>query len=321
MTSERIVVTGGSGFIGSELISILLAAGHDIINLDFKPPRVAAHVPLHRPCDVRDRDAVMRLITEHQPTVIFHLASDIDVNLKTLSEYKTTIDGTRNVLSAAEALPGLRRLIHTSTQFVVRPGIVPRSETELVPYTIYGEAKAETERLVRASALKDWVIVRPAIIWGPNHPSFRDAIWKYIKNGKYLHPASRKGIFRTYGFVRNTASQMAGFLSADLSTTPKRVFYLGDAVINQDIWADAFATRLTGRKARRIPQGLLMALGIAGEGLKRLGLRAPIDWGRYFRMTSQMPVDLESTIAIVGRPPISFDDAVKETVLWLRTEK
>lgn len=313
----RILVTGGSGFIGSEVIAQLLKKGATLANLDIKPPTRPEHQPFWRACDVRDADKVRELTTAFDPHYVLHLASDIEVTLPRIEDYQTTIEGTRNVVAAAQALPHLRRFIHTSTQFVVTPGVQPKGETDFHPHTLYGEAKVHSEEIVRASTLKDWVIMRPAIIWGPYHPILCNAMWKYIANRRYLHPASKQPILKCYGYVRNTAEQMIAFIDADLSKTSQRVFYLGDGSIDQDLWADGFARAFTGKPAKRVPKALLWLLGQAGEMLRPLGIRFPMNMGRYFRMTTSAKVDMEPTFAIAGRPSVSLEQGIKETVAWL----
>lgn len=315
---RRLVVTGGSGFIGSELIRLAREVGFEVVNLDIKAPTDREQHPLWRKVDVRDSDAVIGTILEAAPTHIAHLASDIDVNIKHLHEFRTTIDGTRNVLAAAESTPGLARFLHVSTQYVVRPGILPKSDTEYVPYTVYGEAKAETERLVRASSLSDWVIARPTVIWGPGHPSFATQIWRRMAEGKYRHPSTRGPLRRGYGYVTNTAYQMLKLVEADASALKHGVYYLGDGELDYGAWADAFCLPLTGRPAKRIPTQGLWVLGVVGSMMRAVGLPPPYDLGRYFRMTTSAPVDFGPIAGVAGASPISFEEGVAGTLAWLR---
>ena len=315
---RRLLVTGGSGFIGSELARLAGEAGFEIVNLDIKPPVAASQKPMWRQLDVRDADAVRGAILEAQPSHIAHLASDIDVNIKHLHEFKTTIDGTRNVLAAAEALPGLKRFLHTSTQYVVRPGVVPKSETDYVPYTVYGEAKTETERLVRASKVGDWIIARPTVIWGPGHPSFAQQIWRRMAEGRYRHPATAKPLMRGYGYVTNTAWQMLKLLEAPRPSLSHTVYYLGDGMIEYGAWADAFCVPLTGRPAKRLRTEGLWALGAIGSAMRAAGLPAPYDMGRYFRMTTPGPTDFGPINEVANPQRVSFDEGVARTLVWLR---
>jgi nucleoside-diphosphate-sugar epimerase len=315
MAKTRLVVTGGSGFIGTEVVKRAQQLGFEIKNLDFKPPHLIEHQSFWANVDVRDPGHVESEILSFDPNLIVHLASDVTVTLKTLDEYRTTTFGTSNVITAAGKLTSLRRILHVSTQFVVKPGITPKSETHFEPYTLYGEAKAFSEKLVRQSTLP-WLIVRPTIIWGPRHPSFHQQIWAYIASRAYLHPYSSKPIMRCYGYVGNTADQILALL--DANPQQRRVFYLGDSVLNYDTWVDSFAQALTGKKARRIPDWLLYPLAGLGSGINRLGFSAPIDLGRYFRMTTSSAIDLTPTFEVVGKPTISFEDGVRETIKWLQ---
>lgn len=317
--TKKILITGGSGFIGSEVVRLACARGFEVRNLDVLPPRLPEHAQYWRNVDMRQASDVEREVLSFDPEIVFHLASDIDVNIRTLSEFKTTIDGTANILSAVAKLDGLKNFIHTSTQFVVRPGIEPLNEKHLEPYTVYGEAKAEAEKLVWAANLKmAWYILRPTIIWGPNHPSFAQQIFKHMASRTYLHPIGRDPIIRAYGYVTNVAEQMLGFAALKPGATKKHVYYLGDDSIDYDKWADAFSIGLTGKSAKRIPIGLLKLLGQAGDVLKGWGVGAPIDSGRAFRMSTSSKIDLDATHLVAGKPSVGFDEGVAKTLEWLK---
>ncbi len=317
--SEKWLLTGASGFIGTNVASLALARGHRILNLDIKAPRLAEHKEFWRDVDVRSGDDVAREVREFAPDRIIHLASDIDITIETLPQFTTTINGTRNVALAAKQMPNLKRFVHISTQFVVRPGVKPESERHLQPYTVYGEAKAESEKIVWGAELPfPWFILRPTIIWGPYHPSFAQQIFKHIRAGFYLHPKGSKPIMRAFGYVRNTAQQTTAFAELPPDATDKHVFYLGDDSMDYDIWADAFSNGLRGRPARRIPLFALNAMGHAGDLLKAVGIRAPIDTGRAFRMSTSSAIDLSATHALIGPPKVTFEEGVGETLAWVK---
>ena len=60
---EKILITGGAGFIGSDVVAIALARGDEVPNLDINPPRDATQAPHWRQVDVRDREAIIGAIT------------------------------------------------------------------------------------------------------------------------------------------------------------------------------------------------------------------------------------------------------------------
>jgi nucleoside-diphosphate-sugar epimerase len=316
---SRILLTGGSGFIGGETVEAAIRSGHQVLIFDVAKPHFDGHLPHWAQGDIRNPAALYEAASRFEPDAIIHLASDTDVQITQINQFTTTIEGTRNVIEMARQLPSLKKLVHISTQFVVKPGVEPASETSFEPYTVYGAAKAETERMIRAAGLAmPWLILRPTIIWGPHHPSFRENIFRHIESRFYLHPVGRTKILRAFGYVHNTAQQILMLTMSSEGDGAQRVFYVGDDVLDYDVWADKFSVALTGKPARRISQRLLSMLGRTGDFVKRLGLPAPIDSGRAFRMSTSSAIDLSSTLAITGEPKISLDQGVMETVNWLR---
>jgi len=314
----RLFLTGGSGFIGGEIAKAALANGRQIALYDLAKPHFDDQTAFWIKGDVRDPASLAQAVEAFRPDAFIHLASDTDVQITRMEEFTTTLDGTRNVIAVAKSSPGLTKFVHVSTQFVVKPGVVPESETIFDPYTAYGEAKAETERMVRGAGLgMPWLIIRPTIIWGPHHPSFRENIFKHIANRSYLHPVGRQKILRAFGYVTNTAQQILTLTLSGEGAGDRRVFYTGDETIDYDIWADAFSMGLTGKPARRIPIWLLKTLGKAGDVAKLLRLPAPIDSGRAFRMTTSSAIDLSPTLAVTGKPAVPFSQGVRETLDWL----
>jgi len=120
----KTLVTGGSGFIGSNLVDALVEHGDEVTvlddlstgrreNLDGALAKDAELVEL----DVRDAAAVEKLIKRVGPETIFHLAAQIDVRRSTAdpaADSRINVEGTINVLEAARQAD-VRRLVNTST--------------------------------------------------------------------------------------------------------------------------------------------------------------------------------------------------------------
>ena len=151
------LVTGGAGFIGSNLVDALLTRGDrvDVID-DLSTGRranladaVAAGASLHE-LDVRDAAAVGRVFAEVRPAVVFHLAAQIDVRYSVeapAGDAATNVLGTINVLEAARAA-GARRVVNTSTGggLYGDADVLPTPETYPVrPLAPYGASKYAAE--------------------------------------------------------------------------------------------------------------------------------------------------------------------------------
>jgi UDP-glucose 4-epimerase len=153
------LVTGGAGFIGSNLVDALLARGDAVTvvddlstgrreNLDGALANGARLVEI----DIRDRAAVESVATEAAPEAVFHLAAQIDVRKSVADpafDASINVGGTANVLEAARAA-GTRRLVFVSTGGAIygegEGQELPLPETApIAPMSPYGQSKHAAE--------------------------------------------------------------------------------------------------------------------------------------------------------------------------------
>ena len=88
MHADRILITGGSGFIGTALVSLLQHAGAEARNIDLAPPQVDQHHSVWVKGSVLDEGAVRGVVDAFRPTHLVHLAAEtsIETTGKPLSE-------------------------------------------------------------------------------------------------------------------------------------------------------------------------------------------------------------------------------------------
>lgn len=155
----RCLVTGGAGFIGSNLVDALIARGDEVtvvddlstgrrVNLE---PALAAGAELVE-LDVRDGAPLRALGAERRPAAVFHLAAQIDVR-KSLDDpafdAAVNVGGTANLLDAARA-GGCRRVVFVSTGGAIygegAGKQLPLDEsTAIAPLSAYGQSKYAAE--------------------------------------------------------------------------------------------------------------------------------------------------------------------------------
>lgn len=316
----RVLVTGGSGFIGTHLMSLIMKNNVEIMNLDIAEPKVRSHGNYYKLCDITDMDSVLAAFNSFQPSHVVHLAARTDTDGSSLEDYVVNSLGTKVILESVKRTQSVQSVVVTSTQFVHRPGDLPRNDQDFDPHTIYGESKVIAERLTRDAGLDGrWTIVRPTNIWGPWHPRYPKEFWRILQRGLYLHP-SGPPVIRSYGYVENVANQLFEILLAPSSRVSERVIYVGDAPIDLYEWVNAFSIELTGRPVRVAPRSFLRLLGWAGDLASGLGLRAPITSSRFRSMTQDYLTPMDGTFELLGKPAITLSEGVATTVNWLRRQ-
>lgn len=164
----RLLVTGGAGFIGSAVIRQAIADGHEVINLDALT--YAANLAnldsvaksnrySFEKADIRDRAALDRIFSAHQPDAVMHLAAEshVDRSIDGPAAFvDTNINGTYTLLEAARAYWGGKRAFrfhHISTDEVFGTLGNEGYFTERTPYapnSPYSASKAASDHLVRA---------------------------------------------------------------------------------------------------------------------------------------------------------------------------
>jgi dTDP-glucose 4,6-dehydratase len=167
----RLLVTGGAGFIGSAVVRRAIADGHQVVNLDLltyaaclENVASVADSPNYffEHADIRDPQALKRILAEHEPDAIMHLAAESHVDRSIdgpASFVETNINGTYHLLEAARAYWTANgkleqfRFHHVSTDEVYGALGAQGKFTETTPYapnSPYAASKAASDHLVRA---------------------------------------------------------------------------------------------------------------------------------------------------------------------------
>jgi UDP-glucose 4-epimerase len=207
----RCMVTGGAGFIGSNLVDALIARGDEVTvvddlrtgrrsNLDGALEAGARLVEL----DIRDAEALTALAVESRPQTVFHLAAQIDVR-KSIEDpafdAAINVGGTANVLDAARAADSGRVVFVSTGGAIYGEGEgqqLPLDEsTAIAPMSAYGQSKyaaegylALYERLYGISG----IALRLGNVYGPRQDPLGEAGVIAIFCGK-LRSGERPKIF------------------------------------------------------------------------------------------------------------------------------
>jgi nucleoside-diphosphate-sugar epimerase len=202
----NILVVGGSGFIGTELISLLLERGHTVSILDL---RVSETYPdLCTIGDVRNLDDVVGAATDVD--VIYNLAAEHADDVEPISlYYEVNVDGSRNVIEAARQC-NVKRLVYTSTGAVygLDKGEVEESMTP-DPFNDYGKSKWQAEQAYtewqKESPDHQLVMLRPTVIFGEKNRGNVFNLFRQIRSGAFAMIGDGKNQ-KSLGYVKNIAT-------------------------------------------------------------------------------------------------------------------
>jgi len=165
---KKILITGGSGFIGTNLIEFYKDKVN-ILNIDIVKPKNKEHTQYWKNVDINNYKELDSAISKFNPDIVIHMAARTDLDGKSLEDYSTNIQGVENILKITDKIESITKVIFASSRLGCKIGYKPQNEFDYCATTIYGESKIIGEQLVRnyKEYSKKWIIVRPTSIWGP----------------------------------------------------------------------------------------------------------------------------------------------------------
>ena len=318
--NERILVTGGSGFIGTNLVDDLIKNDHNVLSVDIAGPRCSLHGGIWRNVDLRIRDNVFAIIKEFAPTQIYHLGAKTDLDSNDVADYSANTAGITNLIDACIEVGGVKRVIFASSRLVCKIGYEPKSDNDYCPTTAYGESKVSGEHIVReyANLPFDWVIVRPTSIWGPWFDVPYRLFFDHVKAGRYVHPMKME-IFKSFGFVGNSVFQLKQLMAAPSDAIAAKTFYIGDYVpIEVGDFAKKIAHEFGIKPPISVPLWVLSGAAKTGDLLVKLGYKnAPLTSFRLSNLKTEMIHNFTEISLITGQLPYTTDEGIRLTINWM----
>ncbi len=323
--AERFLITGGSGFIGTNLVEHLRTRrpGAVVRNLDRRPPRNRAHQDLWVKADLCDLAGLSSAVAEVAPTAVVHLAARTDLRGRAESDYMANTEGVKNLVETLRRVKTVRRVVIASSRLVCPIGYRPTDENDVAPTTAYGASKVVGERIVRDADLPFlWMIVRPTSIWGPwFEVPYRD-LFTNVRRGTYVH-AGRERITKSFGYVGNTVHQLDRLLECGWTQMHGQTIYLGDyPPLEVREFAELIRHEFNTRRIPTVPLPILQVAAKVGDFLQYAGWKEPpLTSFRLTNIRTEMVYDLEPLASVVGPLPYKLDDGVRQTVAWMRNEE
>lgn len=250
----KILVTGGAGFIGSNLVDRLLKHKHEVVaiddlsggNIDNLPNDPSLYFEQE---DCRDSHQIDKIFKEYRPDLVYHLAANAAENKSQFSPIDISSRGymaSINVLTSA-IRHSVKKFIFTSSIAVYGKAQLPYRETDRPePEDLYGIGKLAFEEALKVMSKVhgiDYVILRPHNVYGPKQSMadpFRNVVTIFMNSclNNFPHILYGKGnMVRCFTYIDDVTDAL--YKSMDLSkttinvgsSTPYTVKELSDLII------------------------------------------------------------------------------------------
>jgi nucleoside-diphosphate-sugar epimerase len=325
----KIVVTGGTGFLGRHVVWRMAAAGHEVV-FTGRDEAQAALVTLAAPAPVRFVRVEHGSAAAAQMLAFAAAGADTIVHSAALAApwgsrdafWRANVSSTQEVLDACVS-QGVPRLVLVSS-----PSVYFRFEDRLAigedeplpaPVNHYAASKIAAEALVRSAPLASRVILRPRAIFGPWDQALLPRLLRLMRTGRVpLLRGGRALLDLTY--VDNVVDAVC-LASALAPATEARTFNIsnGEPIAAAELFAEIGARFQVPLRTAPRPYWLADLAARALEGAARLGGGAEPLFTRYSLATIaySQTLDLERARRELGyQPRVTLEQGMARTAAW-----
>lgn len=316
-----VLVTGASGFLGWHVARALVERGYSVRAL-CRPASQIRELDAERVTgDLRDQESLSRAVIGCE--AVFHVAADYRLWTRNPRElYESNVDGTRNVLDAAER-GGVARIVYTSTVGCIgMPQDRPGDEDSPVSIADMAGHYKRSKWLAEQIALEKARAGLPVVIVNPTAP-IGDHDWKPTPTGKIVLDflTGKLPAFVDTGLNIVDAEDIARghLLAAERGRTGERYILGGENLSLQQILAKL--AHIAGRPAPslRVPYFVALAAGVVTTALAHLTggePAAPLEGVKMAR--KKMFVTHAKAARDLGFSPGPAETALRKAVAWFR---
>lgn len=319
----KILVTGGTGFIGSYFVPMLLEQGHQvrlIVRNELKAKNQFGNKCEYITGDVTNKDSIKGCCEGID--IVFHLVAKSGNELPTKENFekfrKINVGGTENIINECKNIKKFIYVSSTAAMGLVKD-IPITEESKCNPYLPYQVTKYEVEKLIRKKCESGFpgIIVRPTKVYGINEREY-----SYLTLAKML----KKGFFLKIGEGHNYTSNIyvSDFAQALVRLVEAGVIgetYIVSAKESIDfIEAGKIIAEELGVKFRviRVPAWFMIWMSMLEERFFNMIGKKPIVTKRNIQMTIHDRVyDISKAVRELGFDPnVSMEQGIRTVIRW-----
>ena len=330
-TDVKLLVTGGSGFIGAYFHRDLTAAGHEVVNLDLVAPSGPVADAPYVKGDVRDGALVEHTLREHNCDGVVHLAAaHHDFGIPHDTYFSVNEHGSKVVCDAMDAA-GVKTCVFYSTVATYGDAPTPHHEEAATrPNSPYGASKLAGEAVFRAwteqpssgGDERRALIIRPTVTFGVDNFANMYSLIRQIHGGKYLQFGAADNI-KSLSYVENIV-QATLFL---LDKPGQPAFDIYNYIDKPDFTSGEIARTIYDALGKKPPAfrppywfGRLAALpfdlviALTGKNLPISGAR----FEKLFKTETKFEADKLLDAGFV--PPVTLREGITRMAQWYAKE-
>ncbi len=322
-----ILVTGGTGFIGSHLVESLTGKGYNVRCLVRKTSDVSFLKALDVELiygDIMDVDSLKSAVRDVE--IVYHLVGGGNVSSVSRKDYiilrNLNVLGTKNILKACIHHADIQKFILFSSISAIGiiKNVIVNEETRCQPRTPHELAKYESEQVALMFCKKYGIpllIIRPAQVYGP-----RDVKSEILKMCKLI----KRHMFPVIGSGENVVPLVyvenlvhAAILACERDASS--VYIVTDEWRTMNEIVEAFAKELNVRVwgAHVPPFAAKICVGMIEYTCRMLGITPPFNLKRLESITSNRLYDISKAKRELGyAPEVSFEEGIRRTVRWYK---
>lgn len=320
MSTDKLFVSGASGYVGRNLLRHLIPKGYRVQAL-VRTADAAALVE-----DMGAEPVVGDLLTTDFARVmpgshtLIHAAADVDHRNTSPQQYAINVDGTRRIMEGAKAA-GLQRAILLSTDSVLQEGRAIVDATENYPYPttypgMYSYTKALAEQLSLKLNDEDFTVIalRPRMVWGRDDTTGLSQLTQAVRDGKFAWISG--------GNYNNSTTHIGNLCHAiELALTHGRggqVYHVsdGEVLTFREMVTSLLKTQNLEPPDRSVPRELLRMIAKTGDTLFRWSkgrIRSPVTFQEFATTANEITLNtVKAHDELMYIPPISVQQGLGE---------
>lgn len=311
----KIIITGGSGFIGTRLIEVL-TQNDDISIINYDKNQSDTYPELTSIGDVRDLDALIE--ASKGAEIIYNLAAEHADNVTPLSLYHdVNVGGAENVVKAAEA-NNIKKIVFTSSVAIygLNRG-TPDENLEPQPFNEYGRTKLEAEKVFETwhaeTPNSTLVTIRPAVVFGENNRGNVYNLINQIVSGRFLMIGNGENC-KSMGYVGNVAE----FLKQQVDKTAGHYVYNyadKDDLSSAEIVSIICDEMNISESNIKIPYSLGLLGGYAFDILSKItGQKFPVSAVRIQKFCADTTIDSSAAMSSGFVPSYTLEEGLRRMI-------